>query len=249
MKTKKLNRVGRILLSIAISLGAPNAKAEYFRVKCNSGIGSPSIRLGHVNGATEGPDGNYDARYPPYPLGMTYIAFYFQNPYGWFMIDARGPNSTTDFYARIEGVLIPGSVNANLIFSIYNDGQGNFAWKNLIVELYNNGDIQDPNNLIAFHDGYDLVAGSVSFSELNVSNGLSYQLLIKPRNYADLDLNGIVNWKDFSKFSLYWKTENHDANDVWADYADIDRNRAVDYNDLGIFSAEWLYDANDPNTW
>jgi hypothetical protein len=248
MKAKKENLVRGILLITAFVLGGANAKAEYFRVKCNSGIGSPSIRLGHVNGATEGPDGNYDAMYPPSPVTPR-IDFYFQNPYGWFMIDARGPHSTTDFYARIEGVSIPGSVNANLIFSIYNDGQGNFAWKNLIVELYNNGDIQDSNNLIAVHDGYDLVAGSVIFSELNVSNGLSYQLLINPRNYADLDLNGIVNWKDLSKFSLYWKTGDHDANDVWADYGDIDRNGIVDYNDLDIFSRMWLWDANDPNTW
>jgi hypothetical protein len=245
MKAKKENLVRGILLIIAFILGGTNTKAEYFRIRCTSGLGSPSIRLGQVNGATEGPDGNYDAHYPPSPVTPR-IDFYFQNPYGWFMIDARGPYSTTDFYARIEGVRIPGSmnVNANLSFSIYNDGQGNFAWKNLIVELYNNGDIQDPNNLIAVHDGYDLVAGSVSFSELTIINGLSYQLLIKPRNYADLDLNGIVNWKDLSKFSLYWKTGDHDANDVWADYGDIDRNGIVDYNDLGIFSRQWLWDAN-----
>jgi hypothetical protein len=249
---KILNLVGRILLAAATIIGGAVAKAEYCRIDCTSiGANSPWRAIGHVNGASEGHDSK-DAAFLQSPASPR-IDFYSKVPLSppyddKLMVDARGPNSTTCFDLRIEGAEIPETIDANLSFRILDDGQGNFDWKNLIAKLYNGGDVNDCNNLIASYDIKDLVTYGQKIP-LTISNGLSYQLLIKPYNYADLDFNGKINWKDFAKFSLYWKTEGHDPNDVWADYADIDRSGSADYNDLSIFSHEWLWDADDPNTW
>jgi len=151
--------------------------AEYFRVKCTSGIGSPSIRFGYTDGATENADGNYDALYPPSPVTPR-IDFYLQNSGNNYMVDARGGDSITDFYARIDGVSITGITNADLSFSLYDNGQGNFDGKDFAVKLYNASDYTNPTNLIAAYDIYDLIDGYESFPELNITTGLSYQLVI-----------------------------------------------------------------------
>jgi hypothetical protein len=164
-----------IFLFVFINLNF--VSAEYFRVKCSSGIGSPSIRFGYVDGATEGADGNYDALYPPSPVTPR-IDFYLQNSGNDYMVDARGGDSISDFYARIDGVSITGTVNADLSFSLYDNGQGNFEGKDFNVELYNASDYTNPNNLIASYDIYDLINGYNSFPELNITTGLSYQLVI-----------------------------------------------------------------------
>lgn len=164
-----------IFLFVFINLNF--VSAEYFRVKCTSGIGSPSVRFGYVDGATEGADGNYDALYPPSPVTPR-IDFYLQNSGNDYMVDARGGDSISDFYARIDGVSITGTVNADLSFSLYDNGQSNFDGKDFNVELYNASDYTNPNNLIASYDIYDLINGNENFPELNITTGLSYQIVI-----------------------------------------------------------------------
>lgn len=151
--------------------------AEYFRVKCTSGTNSPSIRLGYVEGATEGEDGNYDALYPPSPVTPR-IDFYLESSDNDYMLDSRGSDSISDFYAKILGVSITGTTTGELSFSLYDDGQGNFDEKDFVVKLYNASDYTNPGNMIAAYDIYDLISGYESFPELEITTGLSYQLVI-----------------------------------------------------------------------
>lgn len=240
-------------MSLGVILSGANAKAEYCRIDCKSiGANSPWIAVGHVNGAAEGHDSR-DAAFLQSPASPR-IDFYSKappNPYeDKLKVDARGPNSTTYFNIKIEGAEISESVNADLSFQILDDGQGNFTWKNLIAELYNSGDVNDCNNLLARCDVKDLVMYGQKIP-LTIRNGLSYQLLIKPFNYADLNRNRRVDFNDFAIWANNFGRTNtvpRDANDL-GDFADINRDNIVDMNDLEYFTPEWLWNADDPNTW
>ncbi len=248
MQRGKIGFVALALLVFAFLGG--DAKADSLDFVLSGPQVFSAVRVQHLNGAIEPSDqiDTYDDPFLQCPSPT--IDFYSKTAFGRLSWDARGPNSTTDFVLEISGRGLSStkevSIDAYLDPAMY---EGNFDWKNLIVELYNSGDINDPTNLLGTYDAYDLVDETTSFPELDVNNGLSYQLLIKPRNYADLDFDRRVNWADFPMLASLWLTSGHDANDVWAEYSDINRSGTVDANDLGIFSGEWLWDANDPNTW
>jgi hypothetical protein len=253
-----------IVTAIALPFIINNsAKADYCRIDCMSvETNSPWIAVAHINGASEGHDGK-DVDFLQSPHSPR-IDFYSKVPLSYpyddkLKVDARGANSTTYFDIKIEGAEIPESIDANLSFLIWNDGQGNFSWKNLIAELYNSGDVNEPNNLISTYDMkyMDRSNGKIP---LIINNLLSYQLLIKFFNHADLNRDRKVNGLDFAIFARNWGgNEETDPNTFGSyvgsepnnlgAYADIDRNGIVDINDLSTFSGEWLWDANDPNTW
>jgi hypothetical protein len=250
---KKLNLAGRIFLS-ALAI-ASLAKADTCKIDCTSvGANSSTVRVRHVNGAVEGHD-SMDVPFVP-SLASPRIDFYSKVPLSYLFDklfnDARGPNSTTYFDIKIEGAEIPDSVDANLSFQISDSTppQGNFLWKNLVAELYNSGDVNDCNNLIASYDIKDLV-GYGQKIPLTVRDGLSYQLLVKPYNYADLNRDRKVNGLDYAIWANNFGRTNtvpRDANDLGV-FSDIDRDNVVDMNDLEYFTPEWLWNADDPNTW
>lgn len=99
---------------------------------------------------------------------------------------------------------------------------------------------------------------------LTINNGLSYQLLVKFFNHADLNRDRRVNFEDLEIFARNWARDERaepndpnnslgtyvgkDPNDLDA-YSDINRDGVVDFKDFAIFSGEWLYNADNPNTW
>lgn len=168
-----------LIVFLFIFININFVSAEYFRIKCTSSTNSPSIRFGYVDRASDGDDGSHDALYPPSPLSSR-IDFYLENSGNDYMTDARSGGSLTDFYAKIDGVSVTGILNADLSFSFYDDGQGYFDGKDFLVKLYNASDYTNPTNLIASYDIYDLISGYESFPELNITTGLSYQLVITP---------------------------------------------------------------------
>ncbi len=181
---------------------------------------------------------------PPNPT----IDFYSKTDFGNYSWDARGPNSTTDFVLEISGRGLGAStktVNINAYFDPAMD-EGNFDWKNLIVELYNEGDMNNPTNRLGVYDGHRLVNGTQSIPQLDVHEGLSYQLVVKPRNYADLDLNNKVNFKDQAILANQWQATGQGEESTWGNYTNINRDPAgnVGMDDLSIFVNEWLWIAD-----
>ena len=205
-----------------VSFLSGDANADNFNVTCqyiNPLTGKTVIKYvqsSQETGATEGYDPTHDATFTN--GSSPTVDFFIRNSTGDYKKDARDPNSTSDFYARIEGRGFNGP--ANLEFTIDRD-EGNFDWKNLIVELYNDGDVNDPNNKMGVYDGHDLVNGSVSFPTLTITNGLSYQILTKPRHCADLTLNQKIDANDLSKIKQNWLRVDCNAANQWCDYANI----------------------------
>lgn len=202
-KGKRLGLVRKLIVGAGAvaSLFSGNVKADNFNAKCkyiNPSTGTQvikAVQFSQISGATEGDDPSYDVSFLAGPTPT--VDFFIRNYIGDYGKDARGPNSTSDFYARVEGRGLSESITANLYFSKYID-ENNFSWKNLIVELYNEGDVNNPANRLAIADGMDLVNKTASLPALTIHNGLSYQMIVKPRNYADLDFNQKVDFKDFA---------------------------------------------------
>ena len=128
-------------------------------------------------------------------------------------------------------------------------GENNFSWKNLVVELYDSNSIHDSNNLLGVFDAHDVANGDVNFPTLSVNNGLSYQLVVRPRNYADLNLDNKVNFLDKAILGNAWQNGDANSSNGWEHYSDIDRNHDVNFNDLKILTEEWLFHGCDPNTF
>jgi len=239
----------------------------------NSGVGYGHIYISHEQGATEGDDGNYDALYleSPNPLHI-----YSHNSYSGldYMVDARGPDSTTTYDVHLIMAGWPpyfeGRIDNFLQFRLYNYhdninyhwNNSNFEWKNIFL-----GDFNDSNNIIA-DIKYVINNGSIYPSGTRYGNfplpdieGYKAGVYDKRKvfffNHADFNRDRRVDGKDFAIWANNFGRENpntlgsnvgKDPNDLDA-YADIDRSGRVDYNDLSLFSGEWLWDANDPNTW
>jgi len=253
-----LGKTAKVVAGITVIGLARKALAERLNIICNYSLPMTYIKANHVNGATEEYDIGKDSLFVGGMVDPPAIDFYFQTnmspPHDKLSTNARGPNSMSEFYARIEGRGISGSVNANLEFSIFDDGQGNFDWKNFRVELYNENDISNLANKIAEYDAYDLVSGAVSMPTLSVHNGLSYQLKIIPSNMADIkrdspsdkkvNLEDLVSMFIKRKEGLICTPEN-----IWCEYHDINRSGSVDPNDVSYLGSEWLWDGSDPNTW
>jgi hypothetical protein len=158
-------------------------------------------------------------------------------------------NSTSNFMVEVNGRNMPGLQNVNLEIKLsasYNEN--NFTWKNLVVELYNSGDINDPANRLGVYDAKDLASGKVVMPTLQVSEGLSYQLVIKPRNYADFNLDNSVDLADLAILSENWLSADPNEFNTWDEYTDIDRNGTVGISDLVIFVSQWLFKGVDPGT-
>lgn len=239
-----------------------NANAGGLFLKINSSLASPKIYIEHINGATED-YGSYDALFLEAwpPNFYIYSKTSYPPPEDKLKKDARPPESMSTITSEIVGVGLSSPVTDSeldpLIYKPY--GQDNFYWKNIIGELYNNKDVNDSNNLLNVYDmkHMDKIDAKIP---LTINNGLSYQLLIKFFNHADLNRDRKVNGLDFAIWAGSFRRNNEtdpntfgsyvgsEPNNLGA-YADIDRSGAVDYEDLNIFSGEWLYNANDPNTW
>lgn len=232
--------ISRVCILLVAVVGV-EVLADSLDIICNSSLAMTYVSAKHNVGATEGYDASMDVSFLQGPSPA--IDFYFQNANGNFKTDAKGPNSTTDFYIRIEGRGLSVNIDANLDFSIWANGEGNFDWKNLIVELCDDGIIGSTATLIGTYDGHDLADGLVSIPALTIQNGLSYQLIIKPRHYADINGDQYVRLEDLANISLNWQRNDCSPANTHCDYSDIDRDGGVNINDLVIEAENWLWKA------
>jgi hypothetical protein len=216
----------------------------------------------HIEGATEGDDGNCDF---PYLENSNSLHIYSHNNNGLdYKIDARSPNSTTTYNLYLKNIGgFFGKVDNMLRFRMTNDS--NFTWKNIFL-----GDANDSDNIIA--DVKYIVAhggvypsgthyGDFPLPDIDGSNiGVYDKRKVFFFNYADLNRDRKVDGLDLEIFAENWGGNSatdpntfgsyvgSDPNDLGA-YSDINRDGKVDMGDFSIFSGKWLWNADDPNTW
>jgi hypothetical protein len=229
--------------------------------------GYEKVVIKHIEGATEGDDGNYDARYLESPNPLQIYSRNYCSGIDYSM-DARPANSTTTYDLHLLntggwGQPLPEIADNFLRFEMVYDT--NFTWKNIFL-----GDANDSNNIVAdikhiiYNGGinqYGRHYGDFPLPDVVLANrGVYDKRKIFFFNHADLNRDRKVNGLDYAIWANnFGRNEESDPNTLGSDvgsdvndsnaYADIDRSGAVDYNDLSLFSGEWLWDANDPNTW
>jgi hypothetical protein len=241
------------LLLIGASLfAAEKANAGGLRLTVKSDLGQPYVGLTQYSKSIDGEDWK-DVLHPGGPA--TYIDIWaktnFNSPYNHLKRDSRSADSVSNYLVEIRGRgLETQPKNANIEFLFYDFYQeNNFSWKNLVVELYDSNSIHDSNNCLGVFDAHDLANGDVNFPQLQVNNDLSYQIVVRPRNYADLNLDNKVNFLDKAIVGNSWLNTDANSSNGWRHYSDIDRNYVVDFNDLKILTDEWLFQGCDPNTF
>ena len=192
-----------------------NAKAGGLFLKIYSSLMNPKMYINHINGATESYDYNYDAILPEDwpPTFDIYSKTLSPPPKDRLMKDSRPPESMSTITSEVFGVGLSSSIDGELDPLIYKPyGEDNFSWKNIIGELYNNGDINEPNNLLGIYDmkHMDSVDSKIP---LTINNGLSYQLLVKFFNHTDFDQDRRIDGLDFEIFrENYGRNNETDPN-------------------------------------
>jgi hypothetical protein len=243
--------MGAIIASV-LALGA-NVDAGQLRIMFvpeNVEVGRSRVQLGQISLANDGHDG-YDSRSlsSPYDSAVDTWAKVSFDPY-FLSNQINHANSTSNYLVEINGRNMPGPQNVNLEFLMYPiGGENNFTWKNLVIELYNSGDINDPANKLGVYDAKDLVSKKTIFPTLSVTEGLSYQLVVKPRNYADFNLDNSVDIADLAILSEHWFSADPNETNTWEEYTDIDRDGTVGLSDLATFVSQWLFKGVDPDTF
>jgi hypothetical protein len=211
-------------------------------------VGGCHVDIGQIIKAKDGKDG-YDARFlasPNSPAVDAWAKVSF-DPY-FLSRQMNNANSTSNYLIEVNGRNLAGPENVNLGIQMFPiNGEDNFTWKNLVVELYNAGDIKDPANKLGVYDAKDLASKKIIFPTLSVTEGLSYQIVVKPRNYADFNLDNKVNIEDLGILSEHWLSPDPNETNTWEEYTDIDRDGTVGLEDLSIFVSQWMFDGGDPN--
>jgi hypothetical protein len=240
-------------VALALAIGTNSVYAGKFNIQVipeNAEVGRSQVGVCQITMANDGNDG-YDASFLASPNSSAVDAWakVSFNPYFLYR-QANNANSTSNFLVEVSGRGLGGPENVNLQFQmnpIYQ--QNNFTWKNLVVELYNNGDIKDPANRLGVYDAKDLVSKKIIFPTLSVTEGLSYQIVVRPRNYADYNLDNSVDIADLAILSEHWLSADPNETNTWEEYTDIDRDGAVGISDLAIFVSQWLFKGVDPDTF
>lgn len=242
-----------------------NANGLSFLVYNGSSVnGTEKVVIKHVEGATEGDDGNYDASYLE---SFNPLHIYSHNYCSGidYRTDARPVNSTTAYNLHLKNTGFSGTADNFLrfLFNDYYQTPIEFSWKNIFL-----GDANDSNDIVAdikylINNGgvdpfYGFPCGDFSLPDVDGSKtGVYDKRKVFFFNHADLNRDRKVNGKDFAIWANNFGRNDpntlgdnvgSESNDLDA-YSDIDRNGIVDINDLSTFSGEWLWDANDPNTW
>jgi hypothetical protein len=242
--------MGAIVASV-LALGV-NANAGGIRIKFfpENNIGWSIVDLGQIANALDGKD-RYDVNFlgSPYSSAVDAWAKVSFEPY-FLQRQTNNAKSTCNYLIEINGRNLAGPENVNLDIQMFPiNGEDNFTWKNLVVELYNAGDIKDPANKLGVYDAKDLVSKKIVMPTLSVTEGLSYQLVVKPRNYADFNLDNKVNIEDLGILSEHWLSADPNQFNTWDEYTDIDRDGTVGLSDLAIFVSQWLFKGVDPGTF
>jgi hypothetical protein len=248
---KNAGKVAGILLAAGLTSEA-DAGRLYITAVPKSFLGRNEIGLVHYSGASDGEDsrdGSYLAA--PSPYIDIFSKTNFNYPKDSLRGDCRSLNSTSNFLVPVSGRGLANSEDTDFRFRFsYFLGEDNFSWKNLVVELYNAGDINDKKNLLGTYDAHALAEGNAAFPTLQVDNGLSYQIVVKPRNWADFNLDNRVNLIDGAILGRYWLSNDPNSAAVGGqNYTDINRDGGVGTADLSILGSEWLFEGCDPNTF
>jgi hypothetical protein len=255
--TRMHNNINRTVIAVIVAsvlaLGtnviAGGMQIRFYPENVDS-VGGCHVDIGQTTKALDGRDG-YDVDFLATPYSSAVDAWMKVSFDPYFLSrQTNNANSTCNYLVEVNGRNLGGPENVNLDFQLFPIGslkENNFTWKNLVVELYNAGDITDPANRLGVFDAKDLVSKKIIFPTLSVTEGLSYQLVVKPRNYADFNLDNSVDVADLAILSEHWLSADPNETNTWDEYTDIDRNGTVGLEDLSILVSQWMFDGGDPN--
>lgn len=220
---------------------------DVYNIGTADGVGDSRMNIRHISGAEE----LYDttdfpwSRAPPNPED-SWLKIY-SDPYGEELDgDSRPSNSTTPVHLKLSVVKNPVTSPNKIKIDIKD--YTSFTWKNIIVEQYGLGDVNEPNNIKVSYDIKQCTGQSILLDELvNQSPDVVYDnWMIRFYNHADLNRDQKVDFKDYAIWAMnYGRTETmprNNTNDLGA-YADVNRDGVVDFKDLNDFSHEWLWES------
>ena len=217
--------------------------------------GSEKVVIKHMDGATEGDDGNYDAPYIPFSPNPLHIYSHNNNGIDYGM-DARPADSTTTYDLHLKNIGGFSKIADNsLRFKMVDNT--NFTWKNIFL-----GDANDSNNLVAdikyvINNGdidiYGRYYGDFPLPNVDGSNvGVYDKRKVFFFNYTDFNRDRSIDGLDFEIFRDNFGRDNvsdpntfgsyvgSDVNNYNA-YADINRSGGVDFDDLDIFKTYFKF--------
>ncbi len=244
-----------IVLALVGMVGSIFASVGKLRVYNRSDdVTSSSAYIKYLEGATDDFDTCCDSTYNSGNPNILHT--YFNIPGHQLMVDARDPDSTTDFNLDLYKNGTSADADNYLRFRMYDDT--NFEWKNLFL-----GDVSDSNDIVA-DIKYVIVSDGRTYGDgtpygdfyiddvAGTTTGVYDTQNIFVFNYSDLNRDRKVNLKDFSILSTNFGETgiNVGSNPTDPnDYSDINRSGTVDLADVFTFIKEYLWDADDPTTW
>lgn len=259
------------LITMVVPIIALNTNAGTISINnaTNSGVYYGHIYISHIEGATEGDDGNFDGLYleSPNPLQI-----YSHNHFNGtnYMLDARPANSTTTYDVHLIMAGWPpyfeGRIDNYLNFRLYNSeyshqwNNSNFEYKNIFL-----GDSNDSNNIVG-DIKYIINKGNVYPNGVRYGNfplpdieGYKAGVYDKRKvfffNHVDLNRDRKIDFNDLEIFSRNWgRDERSEPNNTLGNnvgkypndldsYSDINRDSVVDFNDFAEFSNCWMWKA------
>jgi hypothetical protein len=219
----------------------------------SSSVWPGELYIQHVDGATEGDDGNYDLPYleSPNPLHI-----YSHNNNGIdYSVDTRPADSTTTYDLHLKNTGFSGTADNFLRFKLLDNT--NFEWKNIFL-----GDANDSDNIVAdikniIYNG-DISPtgkpyGDFPLPKVDGSNvGVYDKRKVFFFNYTDFNRDRHINGLDFEIFRENYGGNNETDPNTFGDYvgsepnnfnayADINRSGTVDFDDLDIFKTYFRF--------
>jgi hypothetical protein len=197
------------------------------------GINAPSVRLYHINGATDGYDSTRDVIYPSTTPPI--VDFYSEIPDYKLSQDKRGLDSMSTYHTKMQGNLLSGyPINGNLRFVI-SDPNNDFDSLLIFADIYKNSVIDTENINVRNY----VVNSTLTPLTLN-SNEDIYNIDVKFFNPIPGDINsdGYVDDKDASILGSQWLATPPVKGSVPYS-ADINNDGFIDDKDAAILAAHY----------
>ncbi|MFA5174580.1 MAG: hypothetical protein WC438_05360 [Candidatus Pacearchaeota archaeon] len=245
---KKQIKQGLVGILAGVGALAGSANGDTLKIKATSSCPESIIYNRHLDGATEYYEDSLDSEFLESTMITPRINFYSNNPNSIpnkLDTDSRAlenplvippiPESMTTFSNEFEGVGLSEDTNVNVSYWT----NGSFPNFNVISRLTDGSD-----NTIQVYDAKQLAINhpypATAFS-IYVNNGITKKLKTEFYDTADVNIDGVVNLKDYAivlknQGNIVSQSDTYDANN----FADIDRNGIVDNADLDEVVNQWL---------
>lgn len=142
----------------------------------------------------------------------------------------------------VQENVTPGT-ERNIRLRFVNSDMNDYATRNMVIQQ-DAGDVSaDPKVYDALElTNWGTAYGYVDLPSITGGDTDNQKWWATSTNYADINFDGKVDYKDFNKLAGYFGTSGHDASNNYADFADINRDGSVDDSDLVAMANEWGWD-------